>query len=134
MAIYVQPLTIPRNTPKAQPVEVEIKVEQEVITKFELHFPPGCAGMVHARVLYGIKQIWPWNKPETFTGDGETLSFPEYWECPEIPCKLIFQGWSPGTQHPHTLILRLSASPRAVAAPILELRRVIQALAELLGV
>jgi len=134
LAIYVAPLTIPANTPKDNPAQVELEIEQEVVTKFELHFPAGCAAMVHARVVYGIKQIWPYNEPETFTGDAETLSFPEYWECPETPCRLVFQGWSPGTAHPHMLILRLSAVPRAVAAPILELRRVIQALSELLGV
>jgi len=134
LAIYVAPLEIPANTPKDAPAEKTLEIEQEIITKFELHFPPGCAGMVHARVLYGIKQVWPWDETETFTGDAETLSFPEYWECPEIPCKLTFQAWSPNTRHSHTLILRLSASPKAVAAPILELRRVIQALSELLGV
>jgi len=134
LAVYVAPLEVPANTPKEAPVQTKLEIEQEVVTKFELHFPPGCAGMVHARVLYGIKQVWPINEPETFTGDAETLSFPEYWECPEVPCALTFQGWSPGTNYSHTLILRLSAMPRAVAAPILELRRVIQALSELLGV
>jgi len=134
LAVYVAPLTVPANTPRDNPAQVELEIEQEVVTKFELHFPPGCAGMVHARVRYGIKQVWPYNEPQTFAGDAETLSFPEYWECPEVPCILVFEGWSPGTIYPHTLILRLAAMPKAVAAPILELRRIIQAVAQLLGV
>ena len=38
---YVLPLTIPKNTPKSDPVEEELALTYGVIQRVEVEFPPG---------------------------------------------------------------------------------------------
>jgi len=122
MPVYSETFTIPADTKKENPVTREIKIEQRLITKIEVHFPAGCCGMVGLRIYYGrkasyLKQIWPYHSYEDFIGDNETISFREWWKTPELPCYLTLVGYSPNTKYSHTLVIRFGTLPELVAAP-----------------
>jgi len=133
MAIYVLPFTVKANTPEESPFQAELKLEETLITRFELHFPDGCAGMVKVRVFYGIKQIYPKEEGTYFSGNDETISFREHFRGPSIPWKLRVVASSPDTRYDHSLILRLGTLPEEVAAPGIWLKRLVDAFRRLIG-
>jgi len=115
MTLYVIDVTVPPNTPAANPVEEEFIVEGDVITHVSCHFPPGCRGMVHTAIYLGHIQVFPRPFPNTLHGDGETIAWSEFFPLPESKCKLTIKAWSPGTRYPHTITWRLVVLPRYVA-------------------
>ena len=50
--LYVLALTIPANTAEATPYEEDLKLTDGVITRVEVEFPAGCAGLAHSCLLY----------------------------------------------------------------------------------
>jgi len=124
MPYYVIPLTIPPKTPENNPVILREEIEGEMITKVEVHFPPGCRGFVMTNAFYGIEQIFPHKKGTYFKTDGETIKFKEMWKLPESPCVITLKGWSPRATYPHTLVWRLEVAPKGIVAPMLALARI----------
>jgi hypothetical protein len=115
MTLYVVDVTVPANTPSGNPVEVELEVEGDVVTRVSCHFPPGCRGFVHTSVWIGHIQVFPRPFPRTLHGDGETITWDEFFELPESPCKLTIKAWSPRTNYSHTITWRITVLPRYVA-------------------
>jgi hypothetical protein len=115
MTLYVVDVTVPADTPADNPVEVELVVEEDVVTRVACHFPPGCRGFVHTAVFIGHIQVFPRPFPNTLHGDAETISWEEWLPLPETPCKLTIRAWSPGARYPHTITWRIIALPRYVA-------------------
>ena len=115
MTLYIVDVTVPANTPESNPVEAQIKIEEEVIVKLMVHFPAGCHGYVYTACYYGEEQIFPRPYGSYLHGDGETIAWEEYYELPESPCILTIRAWSPGTSYDHTITWRINALPRKYA-------------------
>jgi len=92
-----------------------VKIEEEVIVKVMVHFPAGCHGYVYTACYYGEEQIFPRPYGSYLHGDGETITWEEYYELPESPCILTIRAWSPGTGYDHTITWRINALPRKYA-------------------
>jgi hypothetical protein len=116
LTLYVVDVTVPPNTASGRPVQAEVQVEEDIITRVSCFFPPGCVGMVHTSVWIGHIQVIPRPYPQTLHGDAETITWDEFLPLPESPCKLTIKAWSPGTSYPHTITWRIVALPRSVAA------------------
>ena len=114
MPIYTASLTVPAGTAQNSPASVEISVNEWTVIGFHVYFPPGCAGTVHIAVYYGSEQIAPKPTGASIRGDGETVSWPEEWKCPEKPCTLTFLGWSPSASYDHTVLIRVVTKPEHV--------------------
>ncbi len=112
MTLYWFDITIPANTPESNPVEKEVMIEEEVIVRLSCHFPSGCRGMVYTAIYYGEEQIFPRPYGSYLHGDGETITWDEYYVLPSSPCVLTIRGWSPGTRYDHTIQWRIVALPR----------------------
>ena len=123
MPIYTTSLTVPAGTSTTSPANVEVKVNEWTIIRFDVFFPPGCAGLVHIAVYYGSEQIAPKPAGSSIRGDGETVSWPEEWRCPEKPCPITFLGWSPSASYDHTVLLRVITRPDAVEEEVATRRR-----------
>jgi len=132
--LYVLSLTVPANTPEDNPAKADIEIQEKIISLFSLHLPPGCAGLVKARVKYGPKVFWPCPEDAWITGDSETITFSEHFELPETPCRLTLEACSPGTSYEHTIILRLGTLPLAAAKPWEPISRFVETFRRLLGV
>ncbi len=112
MTLYVVDLTIPANTSEQNPITVKLQVEEEVVVRVGCYFPPGCRGMVYTAVYYGEEQIFPRPYASYLHGDGEAITWDEYYVLPSSPCVLTIRGWSPGTRYDHTVQWRIVALPR----------------------
>jgi len=119
MAVEVGPhslaVTVPPNTPVENPTTATFTLAKAILTKFEVHFPSGCVGMVKCALYYGIKQLIPVDSAQWLAGDGETVSLRVQIPLPNHPTTLTFKAWSPGTSYPHTLQVRVESLPEEEA-------------------
>jgi len=121
--IFAWDITISANTLATAQKEEILKLSKGVIIKVEVKFPPGCHGLVKVRLFHQESQLVPLSRGEWITGDDEAVSFPEYFELWTTPYHLKFRGCSPGTTYPHTVTVRISVLPKAIASmiPVIEL-------------
>lgn len=79
--------------------------------------------MVKVRIYRWEAQLVPLSRGEWVTGDDETVPTDPYYELVETPTQLKFLGCSPGTAYDHTVTVRITVLPKAVASmiPLIEL-------------
>jgi len=104
--IYAYSLVVPANTPSLSPVTHELRLARGIISRVEIEFPPGCAGLVMARVLYRERQIYPTNPEGYFRADGYTISFDDDRLINSTPYHVKLVAWSEDDTFPHTISFR----------------------------
>jgi hypothetical protein len=109
--IYEQAITIPKLTQRAAPVSEVIPVHPGTVKQVEVFFPPGCAGLAHVTIWYWERQVWPGNPDGYFTGDGQSLTFPEDLELTDQPYSFTVKGWNEDDTYSHTPIVRVTVVP-----------------------
>ena len=109
--------TIPANTAKASPEELEVKLTHGIVHRVEVGFPPGCAGLVSCVIKEGLHQHWPTNPDGAFNFDDYTISFNEFLEFTRKPYTLTLQGWSEDDTYDHTIEVRIGVLPIDVLMP-----------------
>lgn len=116
---YVYDLTIPANTAQMAPVELELPAIEGVIHQFEVGFPKGCAGLVHAMVRRGVHQVWPSNPDSDYNWDNHVYETREHLRMLRRSAPLVLQGWNEDDTFPHTVTFRFGILPASIleAAP-----------------
>jgi len=107
MPLYATKITVPANTSENSPVSKEIAVEGDVITYISILIPPGHFGLTGIRLLYGIKQIAPYNDGEWLSGDGETISYNEFLIMPEKEYNITIEAYNTDEVYDHTFYVRI---------------------------
>jgi len=121
---YTLDLPIPPNTPENVPVEKELKIREGVIINWLLLIPPGHLALARTRVLYGLEPLLPAHEDAWIRGNAESLVIDDFFDPPEQPYRLRFQGWNEDTVFDHTFYFRVVVLPRQLAlAHQLYLRR-----------
>jgi hypothetical protein len=128
LTLYVVELTVPANTPDISPVSQSITVERGVITRVQVHFPPGTAGKVYTSLFIGHYQLFPRPFGTWLTGDGETIQFDPFFEVENSRATLVVFGKSPGTLYSHRIIWRIEVLPRSIAYPYLVVSKLVEAI------
>jgi len=134
VTIYQFDLKIPADTPEEEPFEVEAEIEEEVLVRGLVIFPPGCRGMVYSKIMYGQLQIAPRPFGSAFKGDGVVIPFELWRVLPDRPTKLRLLGWSPGTSYDHTITYYLIALPYWVAFWYVGLHNFVKIFSQLTGI
>jgi len=115
--IYTRILLVPANTSEDAPVSVEFELREPYLTRLDVHFPDGCALMVRARFMYGVKQLFPQPEGAWLVGNGETVSWDELLKFWELPILLRCEACSPGTSYQHQLAIRLITKEEEAVPP-----------------
>lgn len=115
MTLYQVVITVPADTPDITPVVREVEVEGDYIVRVMVHFPPGCAGKVLTRLLYGEEQLFPRPAGTWLQGDGMTVDVTELIKLPSRRTVLTIEAKSPGSLYPHTITWSLVVLPASVA-------------------
>ena len=105
--LYTIPLTIPANTPATAPVETSQVIDRGVITRVEVQFPSGCAGLAHVRIIVGERQVWPTDPDTTFIGDGQNISWADDYSLLSHNPVVRVQGWNLDDTYQHIPIVRI---------------------------
>jgi hypothetical protein len=103
--------TIPADTSSLTPERLDARLLKGTLTSISVEFKPGCAHMVLVAIREQLTQIAPANPGGSFNGDGATLTFPMNWPIQDEPFELQVYAWSPGTNFPHTLLIRFDVDP-----------------------
>lgn len=114
--LYAWDITVPANTLQADPLEQLLKLTHGVITKVSVKYPAGCHGLVQVRLLHEESPLVPLNKDTWLTADDEAVETPEYFELDTQPFALKFVGVNNDDTYPHTITVRITVLPKAVAA------------------
>ena len=134
MTLYVVELQVPANTPDIDPIQKEIVLERGVITRIQVHFPPGCAGKVYTAAYEGHVQLFPRPAGSWLAGDGETVTAETFIPVLKDTVKLTIYAKSPGALYPHTITWRINVLPPHVAMWWMVLEKFINILSSIFGV
>ena len=126
-------ITITAGTTDASPKKQTLKLSKGVITGLDVKYPAGCHRMVKVRLFRYESQLVPLSRDDWLTGDDETVHTEGYYELTETPTQLKFVGCSPGTSYDHTVSVRITVLPKAIAS-MLPLVNVLTAFLKRIGV
>lgn len=129
MPIYTRKIITPANSTK----EEEIEIEGHVITNISVFFPPGCQALVAVSFWYGIKQIAPTEEGTDLRGSGEAVTWDEYWELPESPCKIRIKVVNEDDTYSHIVLVRIVVKKKVQLVAEQISRGIINALKRVFG-
>lgn len=109
--------TVPKNTAKKKPEELDVKLTSGIIHRVEIGFRAGPRNMVYIAIRKGLHQLWPTNPQGSFNSDNFTIVINEFYPLVGKPYILTLQGWSPGTYYDHIVEVRIGILPQEVIAP-----------------
>jgi len=110
--LFEKGITIPKNTTRANPVDVRIPIAKGIITEFKILIPPGHASLAHLTINRRSHQIAPSTENMDIHGDGMLLDWQEYYEIFQPEYELTLLGWNDDDTYPHTFTVYVVVLPR----------------------
>jgi hypothetical protein len=124
-------ITTPANTTEANKIKTTFRVAKGILHHYDILFPPGPYGLCHIHINDALHQLLPYNTDESFSSDGETISFKEFLPILEPPYELSAYTWNLDDTFPHTVYIRIGILPIEIFAPwLLPLESRIQSVME----
>jgi len=105
---YEARLVVPAQTPATSPAQREILIVPGTLTRVDVEFPRGCAGLVGARVFLGEQQLYPTNPDEWIRSDGQVVSFPARHDVVTEGTRLILKAYNTDDTYEHGPTIRAS--------------------------
>jgi len=99
-------ITLPANTPEADPVALAAPLAHGIIVHVEVEFPPGCYGLAGVRVIEREHQIYPTNDDEWFISDAYVIHFTDVHYLYSPPFSLRLEGFNQDDTYQHRITLR----------------------------
>jgi len=113
--LYQVTVTVPPLTAKEKAVEKVVSVEEEVVTRIAVYFPPGPCNLLKVALYYGAEQIWPHRRYEWLSGEDCLIDDVLYFKCPERPCPVRIRAYNEDDTYQHSCVVYITAQPRVVA-------------------
>jgi len=132
--LYVLALTIPANTAEAAPHEEDLKLTDGVITRVEVEFPAGCAGLAHTYARQAIHQVFPTNPDGDLCSDNYVAAWMDYEDLDTDPRILTIGGWNLDDTYDHTITWRIELTPREIAERMKTQQGMLAGIGRLLGI
>ena len=104
---YETTITIPADTLKSAPTEVELRVTQGIIHRIELEFPRGCAALAHVALYYHEHQFSPTNPDGDYASDGYVIPINDLLPLDSAPYTIEIRGWNDDDSYSHTIRVRM---------------------------
>lgn len=105
--VVTRTLTVAAGGSADTPTQNRWSVPDGLIYQFEMYFPPGSSGLLHAWVSDGGFQLWPWTPGESFWGDNTLISFPERYFVNSAGHNLDVWAYNLDVSFEHTVQLRI---------------------------
>jgi len=130
--LYAIHVLFPAARTEATKTPARFNINKGWIYRAWLIFPPGCAGLVKVRVLHQGHPIIPVNKTDYINADNYTFVLPMFYEVPEEPYQITFEGWNEDDVIPHTITLMLLVLPKAFILPVGATEGIMESLSNLI--
>jgi len=113
MTDYFVSMTIPADTPVTSPVKLEVTLEGEVLNEIAYLIPPGWCALAHFRLMYGEKQVYPYEPDTWVTGDDLFHRAPLRWRIPGKRDKVRLEGYNEDDTYDHAVYVWLTVEREA---------------------
>jgi len=114
-------IEIPASTSEASPVKRFYKVPKHIIHLIGFYFPPGCTGLVHARVFDGGHPVFPSTADEDVAADNWLIETIEFYDLSDSAGLLRVEAWNDDDTYAHTLTFYCGILERRYLLPEEEL-------------
>ena len=120
---YTFRVEVPPNTPPENPLRRQVELTAGEVRQITVVIPPGHAGLTGIRFLLRETVIIPASPDEWIRGDDVALTFPEKFELPDLPPRLLIEAYNEDTVYPHAFQVNITILPPEleVAEILLEL-------------
>jgi hypothetical protein len=108
---YEFAITTPKNTAEASPLRTTVTLDVGVVRYVEVQFPAGCVGLVHAKILDALHQVWPSNNDGNIASDNARIGWREDQEITNAEKEFVIVTWNDDDSYPHTLTFRFEVVP-----------------------
>jgi hypothetical protein len=98
---YLIDIAVPSLTLEEAPEWRELRIPRGEINQVRVFFPPGCAGLVHGRILLDLQQIYPSNPSGWYGGDGVSLVVNDLLFLPNDFQTMRFEAYNDDDTFPH---------------------------------
>ena len=115
--IYTADVTVPKNTAVGSEKRQTLKITNGVIHKLDIMFPAGCAGLVKVGLFFEGTPLFPSTAGMTFSGDDETVTFPEFVKVRDAPRTIVIKASNIDTEYDHTVGVRIGVLSEDAVVP-----------------
>ena len=129
--LHSKHITLAANKTEAQATLTRFKVNQGVIFRVWLNFPPGCAGLVRVRMYHEGHPFLPVDKEAYIVGDAYTFVYPVFYEIKQPPENITIEAWNTDEVYQHTIHVQFLIIPKEWVQPVGAYEGVIAALKSL---
>jgi len=116
--LYAKHVTFPFGKTELTKTIEHFGISKGWIYRAWVIFPPGCAGLVKVRIEHEGHPIIPINKSDYIKADDYVFELPMFYEVPEEPYQLTFEGWNEDESYNHEITLMLLVLPKAFILPV----------------
>jgi len=116
--LHAKHITLTANKTEATATNTQFQVNQGVIYRVWIHFPPGCAGLVHTRIYHQGHPFLPVEEDKYLRGDSYTYEFPVMFEIKEPPELITIKAWNTDELYEHTIDVSFLIIPKEWVLPV----------------
>lgn len=113
--IFVAAIDTPALTTQAAPLLTPLPIVLGTITRVLVYFPPGCSGLAHCAISWGIYQLFPSNQPGDFHADGEIIQWDDDVLIDSQPAALTIATWNLDDTYDHVVTVHVVVTPSTSA-------------------
>lgn len=130
--LYSRHITYTAGGTASSPSRTQLKVNQGVIARVWVHFPPGCAGLTRLRIYHEGHPFLPVEKDAYISGDNYVFDLPMFYEITDEPQQITIEGWNEDEVYSHTVDILMLVLPREAVYPVGAAEGIVSSLRSLL--
>ena len=115
---YTTEITFTRATTRESQESKTLKCAKGVIHRIDVVFPAGCHGKVNVAIFVGGHSIAPSTEGQTYKGDDEVISIPEFIELGKELNIVTISGWNEDNVYEHRILIRIYVLRKKFLLPI----------------
>lgn len=116
--LHSKHITLTQGATEATLTKTDFMVNQGVIYRIWVQFPPGCAGLVKLRILHGGHPFLPVEADAFLNGDNYVYEFPIMYEITDAPELMSIQAWNEDDIYSHTINVQFLIIPKEWVQPV----------------
>jgi len=115
--LYIFKLTVPKQTPKENPIRKDIEIPKGVIQKVIITIPFGHMWVAGMQIRYGEVVVMPQGEENWIYGNNEIIEDVWYWEIEKDKEKFTLVGYNDSQYNDHSFLVKFLVVPIQLIPP-----------------
>jgi len=129
--LHSKHITLTHGKTEAEATTSSFQVNQGVIYRVWINFPPGCAGLVKVRIFHEGHPFLPVEKDAYICGDNYIFVYPVMYEITDTPELIRIEAWNTDDVYDHTIDVQFLIIPKEWVQPVGAYEGIIAALSSI---